>query len=338
MDKRVTIQDVARHAGVSITTVSRFLNERYDSMSEATRGRIEAVIRDLGYRPNALAQGLKGNRTKIVAAVVVNMSYPFCVGFMRSLNQTLSPAGYHLFVSETAGNPDRERAVVQSLQAQRVDAMVLQTGGQNNDLLAAIATQMPVIFVDRKYSVPGVTNVITNNREASEQLTAHILEQGYRRVLYVTEEEDGVHTRKERLQGYLQACHKRSIKPWVITVDRDQKDTFDVVVNAVEDGAKKEPIAVYTGNGLLMMRLYPALVQLGYQVPNQLGLATFDQPDWSGLVQPSLTCVGQPVDTMGALTGEMLLQRLGKPDETVSFEVKTIASNLVFGGSTRLHG
>nr|WP_284286361.1 substrate-binding domain-containing protein [Alicyclobacillus fastidiosus] len=86
------------------------------------------------------------------------------------------------------------------------------------------------------------------------------------------------------------------------------------------------------------MRLYPALVQLGYQVPNQLGLATFDQPDWSGLVQPSLTCVGQPVDTMGALTGEMLLQRLGKPDETVSFEVKTIASNLVFGGSTRLHG
>ncbi|GMA63603.1 hypothetical protein GCM10025859_40430 [Alicyclobacillus fastidiosus] len=245
MDKRVTIQDVARHAGVSITTVSRFLNERYDSMSEATRGRIEAVIRDLGYRPNALAQGLKGNRTKIVAAVVVNMSYPFCVGFMRSLNQTLSPAGYHLFVSETAGNPDRERAVVQSLQAQRVDAMVLQTGGQNNDLLAAIATQMPVIFVDRKYSVPGVTNVITNNREASEQLTAHILEQGYRRVLYVTEEEDGVHTRKERLQGYLQACHKRSIKPWVITVDRDQKDTFDVVVNAVEDGAKRTHRRLY---------------------------------------------------------------------------------------------
>ncbi|EPZ42520.1 LacI family DNA-binding transcriptional regulator [Alicyclobacillus acidoterrestris] len=339
MDKRVTIQDVARHAGVSITTVSRYLNERYDSMSEATRSRIAEVIRNLGYRPNALAQGLKGNRTKIVAAVVVNMSYPFCVGFMRSLNQVLSPAGYHLFVSETGGDSERERAVVQSLHAKRVDAMVLQSDGKNANLLAEIAKQIPVILVDRAYSIPHVTNVITNNLEASQRLTEHLFDQGYSRVLYVTEAEDGVHTRRERLQGYLSACQVHSVAPFVVTVDREREDTFQAVLDGLVAVKAQAPIAIYTGNGLLMLRLYPKLMELGLHVPSELGIATFDRPDWAELVKPSLTCVEQPVDAMGAITGEMLLDRLEKPGETANVTVpgeKKIASDVIVGGSTQL--
>lgn len=310
MKKRVTIQDVAAESGVSITTISRYLNGRYEAMSESTRQRIQDVIREMGYRPNALAQGLKGNKSRMVAAIVVNMGYPFCVGFIRSLNQVLSPAGYNLFVSETGGDPVRERDIIRSLQAQQVDAMVLQTGGQNNDVLAEIAKSIPVVLVDREFEVENATNVLTDNFAASRELTSHLASCGYRTIQYVTEAEEGIRTRADRLRGYLVTCEELGIKPHIHVVQRGNVSTFERVSVEVQKQVALGSTAVYTANGLLMMELYPFLSALGYHVPDELGLATYDDPDWATLVDPSLTCVRQPIDEMGEYTGSVLLREM----------------------------
>ncbi|TDY50146.1 LacI family transcriptional regulator [Alicyclobacillus sacchari] len=341
MEKRVTIQDVANRAGVSITTVSRYVNGRYESMSAKTRERIRAVIEELGYRPNALAQGLKASRTKSIAAVVVNMSYPFCVGFLRSLSLILTRSGYHLIVSETGGDADIERDVVQSLLAQRVEAMVLQTGGENGDLLAAIAEQMPVVLVDRAFAVAGAHTIATNNREASREMALHLFDRGYRHVIYVTEDEAGIPTRIERLQGYEDACAAREVAATVVHVNRQDVGSMERaagVVSELAQAAKGEPIAVYTANGLIMMPLYRLLRQLPLAVPSVFGMATFDEPDWAQLVDPTLTCVRQPVEEMGAEAGRLLLKRVhGKPASDGRAEVARIVlpSHIVPGGSTK---
>ncbi|WAH36914.1 LacI family DNA-binding transcriptional regulator [Alicyclobacillus dauci] len=335
MKKRVKIHDVAERAGVSITTVSRYLNERYEAMSDATRQRIASVIEELGYRPNVLAQGLKGNRTRSIAAIVVNMGYPFCVGLIRSLNRVLSPAGYNLFVCETGGDRMRERDMIESVQAQGVDGMVLQTGGQNNDLLADIAKVMPVIFVDRYFDLPNVTNVITNNLDASRQMTDYLYRSGYKRILYVTEAEAGINTRKDRLAGYIEASGEAGVSPWVIKVDRGDQATFKDAAEALATPDLPWPRAVYTANGLLMMQLYRYVREKGFEVPTELGLATFDEPDWAGLVAPTLTCVRQPIDEMGEWTGRQLLAHLSKHLEpTGQSRLEVIESGLVIGGST----
>ncbi|MCL6454106.1 MAG: LacI family transcriptional regulator [Alicyclobacillus sp.] len=357
MVKPVRIQDVAAQAGVSVTTVSRYLNQRYEAMSDETRARIARVIDELGYRPNIHAQGLKGNRTRTVAAIVVNMGYPFCVGLIRALNHVLAEAGYSLFVSETGGDARRERDVIESACAQRVDGIILQTDGANNGLIAEVAKTVPVVFVDRIHRVPRTVNIATNNREASLSMTRHLFGVGYPRVAYVTEVEQGVRTRVDRRQGYEAACAEVGVEPFILTVDRGQPETFASAADRIGealDGAQRtaghtavphgDPstrasdvrLAVYTANGLIMMQLYPYLRRLPVSVPDPLGLATFDEPDWAKLVQPTLTCVGQPVAEMGLRAGQVLLAQLESPSAppTDAPVYEEIPSALVVGGST----
>lgn len=309
-------------------------------MSPATRRKIADVIDQLGYRPNALARGLKASQTKSVAAIVVNMGYPFCVGFLRSLSRMLASQGYHLFVAETDGDAAVERDVIQSMFSQRVDAMVLQSGGDNNDLLASIASQIPVVLVDRAFDVDHVTNMITNNAEASSEMTRHLFDRGYRRVVYVTEPEAAAPTRVERLRGYLEVCTERGIEPMVVRVERNDDGAMADVARNIPSLSIERPFAVYTANGLIMMALYKPLRALELRVPEEMGLATFDEPDWASLVDPSLTCVSQPVDEMGTLAATVVLEQIGgvidtqDDDAAVSRTARVIPSTLILGGST----
>ncbi len=313
--RRITIEDVAREAGVSITTVSRFLNQDYGAMREETKNRIQSVIEQLGYHPNKFAQGLKRNRSKTVAVVVVNMGYPFCVGVIRSLSDVLHEAGYSLLVAETGADADREEKVLRSLMAQPVDGIVIQTNGANNELLAEIAKSTPVVLIDRQFDVPGAVNIVTNNAEASEQLTASLFAQGYQRVLYVTEEVQQISTRVDRLRGYEAACMKAGKLPWVAWIDRARPSTLQEAVHDVMAARPQEPFAVYAANGLIMLDLYPLIRQLDYPVPSAMGIATFDEPDWAKIATPPLTCVRQPTREIGESAADVLLKALRKKQD-----------------------
>ncbi|MHB1682765.1 MAG: LacI family DNA-binding transcriptional regulator [Bacilli bacterium] len=334
--KRVTIHDVAKAAGVSITTVSRYLNQRYDAMSGETKVRIADVIANLHYRPNALAQGLKGNRSKMISVMVVNIGYPYNVSLIRTLTHELDPAGYNLLVCESEGDREREAHLLRSLVAQQIDALVLQTNGDNNALVAEIAAQFPVILVDRHFDIPRVTCVVTDNEPASATLASALYREGYERVLFVTEREDGVSTRQQRLDGYRRACGEYGRNPWIGYVDRGDPATFAALVPEVETAAAGGPVAVYTANGLLMLKLYPALRALSTTQTGRIGLATFDEPDWAPLVFPPLTCVRQPTAEIGAWVGKRLLAlldgrgKLGKP------ALRTLPSTLIWQKSTSL--
>lgn len=334
--KRATIQDVANKAGVSITTVSRFLNEHYESMSEETKERIRLVVRELNYQPNALAQGLKGNRTRMIAVIVVNIGYPFCVSLIRALSNVLTPAGYNLVVCETGGDKEREAKVLQSMVSQRIDGVVIQTNGDNNHELERMAKSMPIVLVDRRFPVEGSVNVLTNNYEASLQMSEHLIRQGYESTLYITESADQIHTRQERLDGYMKACSNHGQTPRVALVRRGDRTTFETAARLIADGAARGTTAVYTANALLLQELYPYLMGLHLEVPLQLGISTFDEPDWITLVSPSLTYVRQPVSKMGQWIGQMLINSLKEPRQhgVTQERVQTFPSELVLGQST----
>lgn len=220
--------------------------------------------------------------------------------------------------------------------------MVLQSTGDNNDLLATIAAQVPVVLVDRAFEIDGVTNLITNNAEASFEMTSHLLGQGYRQVIYVTEPEAAVPTRVDRLRGYTEACSSYGVPPMVFHVDRENSESMLHVTNAIQSMANERPFAVYTANGLIMIELYKPLRKLAFGVPREMGLATFDQPDWASLVEPTLTCIRQPVEEMGTLAANVVLERIKGEIETSDpldedsprGETHIIPSTLVPGGST----
>jgi LacI family transcriptional regulator, kdg operon repressor len=309
-EKRVTIEEVAVQAGVSIATVSNYLNQKFGAMSEATKDRIAEVVNVLNYRPNALAQGLKANKSRTIAVVVVNIGYPFCVSIIRSLSTIFAQQDYRLLVCETGEDGDRERKILESLLAQQVEAIVIQATGENSRFLSQIAEQMPLVLVDREYPVPKATQVVTNNLETSAALTMALFQKGYVEVAFVTEHIDGVSTRSSRLAGYQQACRAFGKDPVIFWVNRDEAGTFDPLVEKLKDPDNLFPIAVYTANGLIMQELYPLLLRLEKQVPNELGLATFDNPDWAKLLTPPLTAVNQPTTQIGEFCANTIISLL----------------------------
>lgn len=332
--KRPTIVDVAREAGVSITTVSRYLNQQFASMGVDTRERIRRVIEDLNYQPNTLAQGLKGNHTQLIAAVMVNLGYPFCVSVIRSMTEILTPAGYNLLVSETGGDVERERQLLQSLASQRVDGLVLQTNGQNNHTVQELAEEMPVVLVDRQFSIPGLTSVVTNNKEASHDLTRRLFEEGYREVIYVSEALEGITTRTQRLAGYEEACLAQAHDSQVVWVNRQFPDSFEAVLRKVRGLSQCYPVAVYTANGLLMMELYPWLGKLEADIPQQLGLATFDEPDWAQIASPPLTCIRQPTREMGQIAARHILKKIEVSRKVKASSLKIVDSEVILRDSS----
>lgn len=337
--KRITIQDVARVANVSITTVSRYLNQRFDFMSEETRQRIAAAIQQLDYQPNTLAQGLKGSRSRMIAVVVVNIQYPLCVSVLRSMSETCAPAGYSLLVCETQGDAALERKLLENLRGQQVEAMVIQTNGDNNDFIATIASTVPVVLMDRQFTMPGVTNIITNNHHVSYQLTKQLFEQGYQKVLYLTEPVLQISTRRDRLQGYEEACRDVGRDPWIAWMDRHQASTAEAAVAQLGQSDRSEPCAVYAANGLIMLNVYPLLYQLGRTIPQELGIAMFDEPDWIKVVTPGLTCVRQPTDEIGQLSARTILRLLEETARTQEDSAQTFVLNseILMNDSTNRH-
>lgn len=342
-NQTVTIKDVAKAAGVSITTVSRFLNRRYDSMSAQTKERIEHVIEELNYQPNKMAQGLKG-QSRTVAVIVVNLGYPYAVAVIRSISSVLHESGYALLVGESGGDPNQEAQLLHSFGAQGVDGIIIQTSGENNQLLEQVAVERPVILIDRQFDVKNAANVITNNEEASRQLTERLFHQGYQSVVYVSEPPTGLSTRVERLNGYLEACKAAGVASDVRLLLRDDPASVASFVESLTAKPPKKPFAVYTANGLVMLEVYSRLIQLPYQIPSEMGLATFDEPDWVSVTNPRLTCVRQPTDEIGIAAAEAVLTRLtaassGMPGARTNdglYRVKVIPSEVLFGASTLL--
>jgi LacI family transcriptional regulator, kdg operon repressor len=332
--RRITIKDVAREAGVSITTVSRYLNQNYEAMGEETRARIEEVIDSLGYLPNKLAQGLKGT-SRNIAVVVVNIGYPFCVSVIRSISKVLHDEGYNLMVWESDGDPKREEEIIRSLVAQNIGGLIIQTDGENNGILAETARMLPVVLIDREFAIPNVINVLTNDQEASNQLACRLFQEGYQKIIYVTEPLHSISTRAERLQGYKEACQQFQKEPCVIQIERGDKASLKLVVDRLDGQPANYPFSIYTANGLIMLELYPLLKELSFSTPNPMGLATFDEPDWAKLTSPPLTCVRHPTEEMGQYAAISILQHI-KNGGTFTHHIEVIDSTVLLSDSTRL--
>lgn len=332
--KRPTIEDVAREAGVSITTVSRYLNEHYEFMSAKTKIHIGEVIQRLDYRPNSAAQGLKANRTRLIAVIVVNISYPFCASVIRALSDVMAPAGFGLLVYDTGGDAQREREFLLSLRSQNVDGIVIQTNGANLELLREFAEDVAIVMVDRKFDIPQAATVITDNEQASYDITMKLFESGYEQVIYVTEAEAGISTREDRLLGYRKACGTSGSTPRVEWLDKSSRESFTDLIERIRQQPPNGPFAVYAANGLIMLELYPLLLELGYPVPSQMGTATFDDPDWASVTTPPMTSVRQPTTEMGRLAATTILNRVNGNTTKVTQSVRVIPSEVVMRQST----
>lgn len=307
----VTITDVAFKAGVSKSTVSCYLNGRYESMSPETRERITAVISELEYRPNALARSLKQKRTHTIAAIVANILNPFSTSVIRGAEDCCKKAGMNLILCNADDDPAKEKEYIEMLLSKQVDGLIINTTGFNNIYIKDVSLHTPVVLIDRKVPEIQCDTVAVNGSAGSRLAVEHLLALGHRNITMFTLPYHGISPREERVEGFKQALRLHSLpflSSSLVETETDEDSLLGCLARLMRESSR--PTAIFGANNLMTMAVIKAAKKLKLVIPDDIAIIGFDDWEWAPLVEPPVTVVAQPTYAMGEKAAATLLQRI----------------------------
>ena len=335
--KKVTIDQVAALCGVSKTTISRFLNHRYENISEETRLRIERVIRELDYRPNRSAQRLKASRSMLIGCCIGDLGSPFSGLLLRGITGVCEAAGYQVLFADSGEDPRKERQAIEGFLENSVAGLIVNTPGGNDEFLSSIADKgVPVTLADRSLREGGRLDTAINEYEKSiRDVVRLMLECGYTRIAFFSEEIRNVMPRIQRRDGYLAAMKALApveAGPYVYEFDRHDPKGCGDCLQAFRSAFPGERLALLSVNGATGQELLMTMKALRLWPGHDLGLCTFD--DWSIFSLADVTTIRLQTERVGAAAAQMLLERITGTAENVPARSMELPTELILRSST----
>lgn len=333
--QKATIADVAKEAGVSKTTISRYLSGDYKSISAATLERIQETVSRLRYRPNRMARGLKQDRSYSIGMIFADISNPYSTSVMKGAEDACTSNGYSMIVCNTDNDPVKEKNYIAMMQAHRIDGLIIHPTGHVQEGLNELSQdRVPVVLIDRKLPDLPFDVVATAHYSAAREVVQLLLSEGYERIALFSQPINVVTSRQERCRGFLDGLREaghpstndlyefeyRSQEQLDSQLDRFLRDS---------EGQKRTILAI---NGITQLKLINALQQRGLRLPEDLGMAGFDDADWSPIVGPGITSVAQPTYEIGKIAMERVLARIAG-DEAPGHVIE-LPGKILIRGST----
>ncbi len=327
-----TVRTVAARAGVSITTVSRVLNGKADAISEETRQRVLEASRELNYRPNSLAVGLRKGTTRTVGLIIPDISDSYFHLVARGVEDTAQAEGYTVVFCNADRIAEKERAYVEMLREKQVDAIIFAGAGIDGDrhLQDAVWPGAKVVLIGPHHLPYPALGV--DNRAAIAAAVEHLAEHGCRRIACVTGRPDWLIT-QIRSEGYRQGLHEAGLEE-----DHRLVWESDFTVAAGEQAAARALQSGIAFDGVVAFNDYSAvgvmraLRNAGREIPNDVAVVGCDDIPLAALVEPQLTSLAFPLYEFGATAMRMVLEMAagGPPPESVvfPFHLKVRASSL----------
>lgn len=305
------IQEVARLAGVSTATVSRFLAGGHVRAAEA----VAAAVRELDYRPSATARGLRMGRHMAVGVVVPDISNPFFAAVTRGIENVIAPAGLQVAIANSSESVSREAELVGELQ-RRVDGVILAPATETDAVPQQLAASgIPVVFVDRglRKSTTPFDFVEVDNSAGASAAANHLVDLGHR-VIGMISGPLSCTPGRERYEGFLSALSERGIdiRPSNIEFADFKESGGNAAMRRLLDKSER-PSAVFIANNLMSIGGLKAVRDLGLRIPDDLSVVGFDDLDLGPLLDPPYTVIDRPTITQGETAGRLMLERLQDP-------------------------
>lgn len=308
--KRVTIKDVAEAAGVSRQTVSRAMNNRGE-ISPETRARVLHIAEEMGYRPSSIARSLAMRRTGTLGLVVPDVANPFFSEVARGAEQEAYAKDRNVFLCNTNEDPQRELAILQSLEEQRVDGVLLCSSRlDETDLNTALTYHPDVVLVNRRLNGSNVGTVLINDEVGGYVATRHLIQAGHRNV-GVLAGPPASRSGQRRVQGYRRAMNEAGLRiaeswmpPCAPTVEGGQQSAHALLTRY------PELTALFCYNDLVAVGALKACAEMGRAIPNDIAIVGFDDIPLAALVTPALTTCHVPRYDLGRQAMQLLLERI----------------------------
>ena len=325
------ILDVALKAGVSIATVSRVVNKSDHKVNPTTRERVLEAIRELDYRPNALAKGLLMKKTMTIGIIIPDISNPYYAEIVRGIQDTADQAGYAVLIHNTDGKQERIIRHIYILREKSVDGVIFCGGIINGYETLSILKELKerVVVVGRhEVDFPAV---MVDNMGGATQAVEHLIDLGHRLIGCIGGP-DGSPTAVDRLTGYRNALAQNGIALDERLVKRGTWSPESGYLLARELLAGPErPTAVFSANDQMAFGVIKAAREMGLNVPKDLAVVGFDNVPPGSYFDPPLTTVEIPMYDIGVATMRMLIDLLsGEPFE----KLRLFKTKLLVRGST----
>ncbi len=330
-----TLHDVARHAGVSIGSVSTVINNTAP-VSPALRAKVLKAVEELGYVPDAVARSLKMGRTRTIGLILPDITNPHFAGIASAIEIACDEAGYSLLLCNTMDNPVKELRDLRLMRTQRVDGVILVPGaaepGYTDQLRKAVS--VPMVLIDRALEGLDCDAVVLDNVAASYGLVDYLVRSGHRRIGIVVGPPT-ISIAEERLEGYRRALADHAIEflPDLVARGGFQPEP-DYRATAQLLARRPRPTAILSTSNHTTIGVMKALSDQGFRCPEDISVAAIDDFVWATAFSPRLTVMAQPIAEMGRLAAHRLLGRLTATIEGAG-ERLVAAPTLMVRSSTR---
>ncbi|NVZ84681.1 LacI family DNA-binding transcriptional regulator [Pseudomonas yamanorum] len=306
-----TMEDVARIAGVSTSTVSHVLNGTR-KVSPDTVQAVQSAIRQLGYIPNTLARSLARSTTNTIGVAISALSNHYFSETVHAMETECAKHGYMMLFVDTHDDPEQELRVVTALHHRRVDGILLAPSTGSLALEYLLVNEVPAVLVDRMMS-DRFDQVGVENTQSTQALVAHLIEHGHRRIGFISGRA-GLGTSDERVAGY-QAALLAAQLPFDPQLLVNGGSSSEPARQATQQllALDTPPTAIMAGNNLMTLGAMHALRDARIEVPGQMALVGFDDFEWADFFVPRLTLIAQPVQELGAQAVNLLLERMASP-------------------------
>jgi LacI family transcriptional regulator len=301
----VTRADVARRAGTSTAVVSYVINNGPRPVARETKARVLKAIDELGYRPNLVAQALRGFRSRVIGLIVPDIANPFYAELARAIENAAEPHGYTLIFGNSEQQAEREINYLRTFVDRQVDGVLLVSGSNSRKLAKLFAgLHAPHVLLDRSVNYTPNTSLLTaDGFEGAAIATRHLLKLGHRRIHALC---GPAHMGSDRANGYVATMAEADLEATVHHAEAfGRKKTYDAAMEMLSRGTR--PTAVFASNDIAGISTLRAAADLRMRTPEDLAIVAFDDIQEGQYSVPRLTTVAQPIDELGRLATEQLI-------------------------------
>jgi len=308
----MSVQKIARMAGVSVATVSRVLNNS-DRVKPANREKVLAAIEKSRYQPNLLARQLRTARSSMILVLVSDISNPFCAEVVKGIEAQAEQQGYRILLCNSGADIARSRSSLQLLSGKMVDGIITMDAFSKLPELSQLIGAAPWVQCAEHDDEGRVSCVGIDDQRAAQAVVRHLAARGRQRIALINHDLSYKYARL-RQQGYLRQLEEEQ-REWqaIICASALSFSAGKAAMHALLAGETR-PDAVFAVSDMLAAGAMAAIQQAGLRIPEDIAVVGFDGSDLAEMVSPPLTTLAQPSGVMGRRACELLLQKIAQPD------------------------
>lgn len=333
--KKTSLNDIAQQLGVSKTLVSLVLNgkAKEQRISDEICKKVIRLAKELNYRPNQIAKGLRTGKTNTIGLIIADIANPFFGKLGREIEREAALHGYRVMFCSSDENAENSQKQIEMLQQGQVDGFIIAPpAGSENQILSLKRTKTPFVLIDRYFPDIESNYIVIDNSQAAYDATTHLIGKGYRKIACITL---NVHLNNmnQRVLGY-----KRALIDNNINVDDNlikmmpfshEKDDLVDAVKELNPGNKNKVEAVFFATSKLGIMGIETIHSLGLNIPGDIAVVSFDDPDAYKISQPPISAIAQPLKEIGKESIKVLLELMNNNNAHTEVQRIVLKANFI---------